>query len=302
MGLFSGHETFHIREGWLHKGLKLLIEHPARLAADDCADWLGVGRNMAKSIRYWLQVTGLACRDPQEGRRSRELLATDLARLVWRHDRYFTKPGTWWVLHVNIVLSDEHAASWTWFFNHFNVDRFQKQVCVENFRRHLQLKKSRVPAVSTTDRDIGCLLSTYARDLPSDDADPEDVSECPLSELGLLTHYKHSGYYELDRGDKGIAPHVLCYAFARKYSDEEQGAGVPLYEASRSLNAPARLLVLSSEALFAAAHRATDVLSARQFDIVGMAGERRLQIKPRVPEEWLGDYYGWEADSKEHVA
>ena len=57
---FGGHETFAIREGWLHKGLRLLRDHPERLVAEEAADWLGVGRNMAKAIRHWLVATGLA--------------------------------------------------------------------------------------------------------------------------------------------------------------------------------------------------------------------------------------------------
>lgn len=55
---FGGHETFPVREGWLHKGLKLVVEEPEKLVDEHVADWLGVGRNMAKSIRYWLQATG----------------------------------------------------------------------------------------------------------------------------------------------------------------------------------------------------------------------------------------------------
>jgi hypothetical protein len=57
---FGGHETFAIREGWLHRGLRLLVEEPGQLLDEYAADWLGVGRNMAKSIRYWLAATGLA--------------------------------------------------------------------------------------------------------------------------------------------------------------------------------------------------------------------------------------------------
>ena len=86
---FGGHETFPIREGWLHKGLKLLTERPELLVADDVADWLGVGRNMAKSIRHWLMATGLAVRAAKEtGQFTRRTLLepTQLGALVWEHD------------------------------------------------------------------------------------------------------------------------------------------------------------------------------------------------------------------------
>ena len=38
---FGGHQTFAIRDGWLYKGLRLVLEDPDRLGAPDLADWLG---------------------------------------------------------------------------------------------------------------------------------------------------------------------------------------------------------------------------------------------------------------------
>ena len=43
---FGGHETFPVRDGWLHKGLKLVAEEPDKLRDEHVADWLGVGRNV----------------------------------------------------------------------------------------------------------------------------------------------------------------------------------------------------------------------------------------------------------------
>lgn len=37
---FGGHETFPVREGWLHKGLKLVVEEPDKLGDEHVADWL----------------------------------------------------------------------------------------------------------------------------------------------------------------------------------------------------------------------------------------------------------------------
>ena len=50
---FKGHESFILREGWLNKGL-FEIEKNAKVFSENYgADELGVGPNMAKSIRYW---------------------------------------------------------------------------------------------------------------------------------------------------------------------------------------------------------------------------------------------------------
>lgn len=63
---FGGHQTFAIRGGWLYKGLRMVMEDPKRMDDPDVADWLGVGRNMVKSIYHWLQATGLAEREFRE--------------------------------------------------------------------------------------------------------------------------------------------------------------------------------------------------------------------------------------------
>ena len=122
---FGGHETFSIREGWLHKGLKLLIGQPGCLVEEHAADWLGVGRNMAKSIRHWLVATGLAQQLPRRGsQKIVGLKETEIGRLIYEMDPFFGELGTWWTLHVNLVNNPNHAASWEWFFNNFSHSRW----------------------------------------------------------------------------------------------------------------------------------------------------------------------------------
>jgi len=84
---FGGHETFHLRDGWLHKGLRLLKEAPEAFNSSIAADALGVGGNMAKSIRHWLLATGLVAKGETA---NSALSATKLGLLVFEHDRYFT--------------------------------------------------------------------------------------------------------------------------------------------------------------------------------------------------------------------
>ena len=57
----AGHETFYPRGNWLHKGLVAVQENPTLFsrAFPYPTDWLGVGVNMAKSIRHWLSVLSL---------------------------------------------------------------------------------------------------------------------------------------------------------------------------------------------------------------------------------------------------
>ena len=55
----KGHESFTLREGWLTKGLNAVHENPRVFSENSGADALGVGTNMAKSIRYWMRTAEL---------------------------------------------------------------------------------------------------------------------------------------------------------------------------------------------------------------------------------------------------
>ena len=150
---FSGHETFPVREGWLHKGLKLLVESPELLVDQYAADYLGVGRNMAKSIRHWLIATNIASIETYKEGRIQTLRTTKLGELIWSKDPYFLEIATWWALHVNLA-TNQYSGSWCLFFNHFNLNRFEKSVCFEAQQRHLNLSKIRMPSLNTLERDL----------------------------------------------------------------------------------------------------------------------------------------------------
>lgn len=289
---FSGHETFAVREGWLHKGLKLLVEQPELLTDEFSHDWLGVGKNMSRSIKHWLFVTGLAHREST--RRNARLSPTDLGQLVWREDPYFNEIGTLWALHVNLVQPRSIAETWAWFFGQFNLSRFEKSGCVETLRRHLEISGLKAPSISTLDRDVSCLLSFYSRQIPAEDQDPEDANDCPFRDLGLMSHFRASGYYQLNQGSKDFSPELLCYAIAQalKEADElDPGSPVPVVTLSRLAGGPARAFLLSPEALFEAASRAEGELATDEATIGGLAGNRTLQIDAREPIEWLASYY-----------
>ena len=292
---FGGHETFPVREGWLHKGLKLLIEDPGLIVDDNAPDYLGVGQNMAKSIRHWLLATALAQTVQKTGGNKKpDFEPSALGRLVWKRDRYFVDPGTWWALHTNLVNNPGHAASWTWFFNSFSNDRFDRPVCLESLTRHLQLAKQRLPHNRTLARDISCLLATYSRPIPEDDSDPEEAQDCPFRELGLLSYFRSSGYYQLHRGPKELAGELLGYSLAIAFSDAAAGKGavdITLHDATRQPGGPGKVFGLTSESLFGLAMRVEADSPESLIEITGLAGQRALRVPKRPALEWLDQYY-----------
>ena len=292
---FGGHETFAVREGWLHKGLRLLKEDPKLLSAEDAADHLGVGRNMGKSIRHWLQATQLAEKHPDSpaGKRA-ELQLTELGELVCERDPYFLSEGTWWILHINLVNNPDFAASWSWFFNSFGHDRFDRAVCVESLKRHMEMTLKRMPGEATMGRDLGCLLSSYARTIPGTHDDPEDGNDCPFRDLGLLSFFRTSGYYQLHHGVKPISPAVLGYSLSMAFEDAAKGASgidVSITDAARQSGGPGRCFALTPESLFEVASHAESLAEDGSVQISGLAGDRVIRVKRRPPVEWARAHF-----------
>lgn len=292
---FGGHETFAIREGWLHKGLKLLKDSPDMLHDPDCADWLGVGRNMGKSIKHWLLATGLA--DQAEGH-GRDILlkVSDLGQLIYDRDPYFLQPGTWWALHVELANCQEHAVTWCWFFNQFSLTRFDRAVCLTNLRTHLELNQPpRVPAQKTLQRDIACLIASYATPIPAEANDPEDADDCPFRELRLMTYSRSTGACSLNTGLKPVPPELLGFAIARAPFLGSSGQGsceVTLREAASRDGGPGKVYVMGPDALFELALSAEQELGPSSLAVAGLGAERTIRIAQREkPCSWLEAYY-----------
>lgn len=291
---FSGHETFPIREGWLHKGMKLVSESPERLLDDEVADQLGVGRNMAKSIRHWLEVTGLTEVSGGEQKGKASLLRlTELGQLVWNYDPYFLAPSTWWILHANLVNNIESTTTWSWFFNNFSHDRFDRAVCLESLRRFIESSQKRVPSISTLSRDLGCLLLSYARIIPTANEDPEDGADCPFKELGLLTYYRTSGYFRADRTPKVISPYVFGYVMSLAFPaaiSSSKWMDVRLVDAVRTSGGPGRVFCLNGESLFETVSQ-IESRSENLVQIAGLAGDRTIRTSSLATNEWASLYF-----------
>lgn len=197
---FRAHDTFFIRRGWLHKGMKHVCTNPSVFLGREGAspmDTLGIGANMVKSLRYWLQAVGLT---EETTAKRREQTFTEFGKLIWTHDPYFEEIGTLWLLHYKLVTSKNDAPAWFYFFNSFRLQEFSRDDFVTQISSQLRHDGEEVPERSLDD-DFNCIISTY---LPRFKSNPEKVNpesniDCPLGELGLVDiadrrkkHYKKS--------------------------------------------------------------------------------------------------------------
>ncbi|MBI2570975.1 MAG: DUF4007 family protein [Candidatus Schekmanbacteria bacterium] len=286
---FAGHETFPIRTGWLSKGLRLLGRAGGgAFDRPDLADELGVGRNMAKSIRFWLDVLGLA------GRRGKgdPLEPTPLGKLVCDRDPYFQHTATWWVLHVNLVTHRDVAVAWRWFFNDFAPERFDRLTCSEELVAALERQGQRLPSRETVAREVACLLQSYATPVPAEQEDPEDAADCPLRQLGLLSCHRDTGAYDRRFAARWVPPELLGYVLARRSGAGHGGTvELPFADSLVAAEGPGRVLGLNAEGLAALVSRAAEALGPEQVRFFLLGGERMIAVANRSPGAWLASYY-----------
>ena len=214
---FAKHETFYIREGWLYKGMAAIKaaeaedQLPTIFLDRDAPERLGIGRNMVRALRFWIQATGLATEERKEGRTTHRL--SNFGEWVWANDRYFEDEATLWLVHYHLVTQKEQATSWYWFFNHFNSTTFDYETCLEALNTWVISDLPEQTIVrNSLKKDLDILLRTY---IPNDrPTTPENLKESPLSRLALLSsvgNKQESRYRRLSINPSRLPVLVLLY-------------------------------------------------------------------------------------------
>ena len=185
---FRAHDTFFIRKGWLSKGMKYVCSKSDVFVAKDenPMDVLGIGANMVKALRYWLQAVGLTT-EPNSGKRIQTF--TPLGSSVYDNDRYIEELGTLYLLHYRLASNKKDATAWYYFFNEFNMTEFSRDDFVDSIQRWIKMEEAEeAVAIRSLNDDFSCIINTYLpryKTTPNRTA-PESNIDCPFGELGLI--------------------------------------------------------------------------------------------------------------------
>lgn len=185
---FRAHDTFFIRKGWLSKGMRCVSNKPDVFIANDenPMDVLGIGANMVKALRYWLQAVGLT-EEPTKGRRTQSF--TVLGELIYRYDTYIEELGTLCLLQYYLASQEEDATAWYFFFNEFTMSEFSREDFVSALQKYIKMRDSETDyAIRSLNDDFQCIINTYLPRYKSNPTRvaPENNIDCPLGELGLV--------------------------------------------------------------------------------------------------------------------
>ena len=186
---FRAHETFFIRKGWLSKGMKYVQQTNGDVfisKTENPVDVLGLGTNMVKALRYWLQVVGLT----EEDSKTRKQKLSEIGTIIFEKDRYLEEIGTLMLLQYKLATNSEKATSWWYFFNYFNQMEFDTNDFVIEISKWIKNENNEEEDVSKKIRsltdDFNCIINTYFSKTNSTDKSPENNIDCPFVELGLI--------------------------------------------------------------------------------------------------------------------
>lgn len=186
---FRAHDTFFIRKGWLSKGMEQVVAKNDLFIDknENPMDILGIGSNMVKALRYWLQAVGLTS-EPTKGKRVQSL--TELGKQVYTHDRYIEELGTLYLLQYQLAKQKEEATSWYYFFNEFSMSEFTKEEFVQALQNYILMadQDNNTVAIRSLNDDFTCIINTYLPRYKSNPGkvSPENNIDCPFGELGLV--------------------------------------------------------------------------------------------------------------------
>lgn len=228
---FSGHETFACRFSWLPKAVRLIEADPLALSFDEQAILsLGLGKNMVRSLRFWLDAFDVAS-PGAEGWALRPfgkaLLGSDGT------DRFIERMETQWLLHWSVTSRVQSPLlAWRHVFHRRMRADFTRSELFAEMRRE-SAREGYDHSEITLMQHIDALLHTY---VPTHAMKaPEDVLDGPLIDLKLIrragrrrgANGREEQVYSLSRTPLAkIGAGVIDYAIESFWSERRAGERV----------------------------------------------------------------------------
>jgi len=293
---YGGHATFPVRYGWLPKGAARLRDEGGFVANAATADDLGLGSKMVDSLGYWLDMTGIGA--PRGSGRS-AIEPSPLNDLILHYDPHFELPGTWWFLHL--ALARREGTVWSWFFNDHSDRIFDRIACTDAFLQFTRSHAIRPATPGAAQREVACLISSYAARPGVDVVDPADVGACPLRELGLIIRHDAVNRFERTRNPHSVPIEAFLASASALAADLDKPA-LSLRELASVRGGPGRILCMGFDAI---EEMVGKIGGERWSDGIGVetsAGERHLVVSPRDHGSWLAELYTRVASGKTRVA
>lgn len=279
--VFSGHESFPCKSLWLKKGYDFVMVGN-NFNSPEAVIGLGVGKNMVASIRFWLKAFGITENDQISW------LGDYLFDDVSGKDKYLEDIATLWLLHFNLVFSEE-ATLYKMFFCGVQRERThfeREQVLIYVKLRMVEANKMTLFNANTVKKDIGVLLQNYA--LPRKALSNEDFSSL-LIDLDLIRQSSEGkGYYFNVDGKRKVTKEIFLYGLL-KLKEQEGDNTIPFDTIHEKVGLV--FCMQDFETIEMLKQLASDY--SQYFAYSDVAGIKQVQFtKDLDVKQVLDDYYG----------
>ncbi len=253
--IFSGHETFPMRYGWLKKVYDACVDVERKKSSiskdlfnnTEAIAVLGVGKNMVTSMRHWAVSTGLLdCDD------NKSLSISPYARKIFADngfDPWMENYATLWFIHWNLATKPQ-LFTYSWVFNCLNATTFDKDSLISAISE--AAKEFDYPSISllTLKRDVECFLGMYSSKSTKEKANEESI-ESPLTELGLIGPVTRRDVFQMKYGPKStLSIYTFLFGLLQFWKEYAPTSKTLSLEAMcYEMNSPGRIFLINEDAV-----------------------------------------------------
>ena len=194
---FSGHETFPCRYAWLPKAVEALQENRKLFSdLDSAMVILGVGKNMVRSIRFWVEAEKMAKPNGKGEFAVRplgEMLLGDCGL-----DPYLEDIQTLWLIHWNLSTRiKDPIFAWDFLMNRWYEPEIFPSLALKAFEKEAALQERKLSKV-TLKQHLDIFIHTYVPTRGIKGAVLEENLDSPLIELDLIRQIGERSINEQD--------------------------------------------------------------------------------------------------------
>lgn len=172
---------------------------------------LGVGKNMVRAIRFWMQAALVTEASPEGGYRTTHFGQAVLGKKGY--DPFLEDVRTLWLIHWHLSTHvEEPLFAWDYLLNHWPHPEVSRSTVLDAFRKEAN-RQERSPSDVTLEQHFDIFLHTYVPTRSRKGDIQEDNLDCPLVELELL---QQVGERRLDNSGRREA----IFAFRREEKPE----------------------------------------------------------------------------------
>ncbi len=230
---FTGHETFPCRYPWLPKAVAALRKRTDLFKdIDEAIVVLGVGKQMARAIRFWVEAAKVVEKETNGDFRIRTLGKKLLGEDGF--DPYLEDIQTLWLIHWNFSTHPESPIfAWDFLMNRWQDPEIAPSRAVDAFKKEAD-SQGRQLSIVTLRQHFNIFLHTYVPTRGKKRNVLEDNLDSPLTELNLIqqvgetvsdSNGKREPIYTFNRTPKPeISQYLFLYClndFWKTYFPEE---------------------------------------------------------------------------------